>query len=130
RTQEATRAYAEAVGAICNRRGLRPFDRSAVARVLEHSARLAEHQQRLSTRFNDMVEIIFEASAWAQQAGHDVVAGADVDRAVDEKVYRSNRIEERLRQRMARGKLLVDANGGNRGKVKGLWFLQLGTDSS
>src|SRR3989441_802257 len=126
RTQEATRAYVEAVGAICNRRGLRPFDRSAVARVLEHSARLAEHQQRLSTRFNDMVEIIFEASAWAQQAGHDVVAGADVDRAVDEKVYRSNRIEERLRQMIAEGQLLVDVDGVKPGQVNGLSVLQLG----
>src|SRR2546425_1246413 len=72
RTEEATRAYAQAVGAICSRQGLRPFDRSAVARVLEQSARMAEHQQRLSTRFNEMVEIVYEASAWAQQAGHDV----------------------------------------------------------
>lgn len=126
RTQEATRAYAEAVGAICHRQGLRPFDRTAVARVLEHSARLADHQQRLSTRFNEMVEIVYEASAWAQQAGHDVVTVADVDRAVDEKVYRSNRIEERLRQMIAEGQLLVDVDGGKPGQVNGLSVLQLG----
>src|SRR2546429_9796706 len=114
RTEEATRAYAQAVGAICSRQGLRPFDRSAVARVLEQSARMAEHQQRLSTRFNEMVEIVYEASAWAQQAGHDVVAVVDVDRAVDEKVYRSNRIEERLRQMIAEGQLLVDVRSEER----------------
>jgi len=126
RTEEATRAYAQAVGAICSRQGLRPFDRSAVARVLEQSARMAEHQQRLSTRFNEMVEIVYEASAWAQQAGHDVVAVVDVDRAVDEKVYRSNRIEERLRQMIAEGQLLVDVDGVKPGQVNGLSVLQLG----
>jgi predicted ATP-dependent protease len=126
RTEETTRAYAGAVGAICNRQGLRPFDRAAVARVLEHSARLAEHQQRLSTRFNEMVEIVYEASVWAQQAGRAVVSPADVDRAVDEKVYRSNRIEERLRQMIAEGQLLVDVDGAKPGQVNGLSVLQLG----
>jgi len=126
RTDEATRAYATAVGAICNRQGLRPFDRTAVARVLEHSARLAEHQHRLSTRFNEVVEIVYEASTWAQRAGHDPVTAADVDKAVDEKVYRSNRIEERLRQLIAEGQLLVDVDGAKPGQVNGLSVLQLG----
>ncbi len=126
RTTEATRAYAAAVGAICNRQGLRPFDRTAVARVLEHSARLAEHQERLSTRFNEVVEIVYEASAWAQRAGHDTVTAADVDKAVDEKVYRSSRIEERLRQMIAEGQLLVDVDGAKPGQVNGLSVLQLG----
>ncbi len=126
RTEETMRAYAAAVGAICNRQGLRPFDRSAVARVLEYSARLAEHQQRLSTRFNEVVEVVYEASAWARQAGRDVVTAADVDRAVEEKVYRSNRVEERLRKAIAEGQLLVDVRGAVPGQVNGLSVLQLG----
>ncbi len=126
RTDETVTAYAEAIGAICNRQGLRPFDRTAVARVLEHSARVAEHQRRLSTRFTEVVEIVYEASAWAERTGHSTVTAVDVDRAVEEKVYRSNRIEERIRQMIAEGQLLVDVDGAKPGQVNGLSVLQLG----
>jgi predicted ATP-dependent protease len=126
RTSDSTATYAQAVGAICNRQGLLPFDRTAVARVLEHSARLAEHQQRFSTRFTEVVEVIYEASAWAQRAGRSSVTVADVDKAVEEKVYRSNRVEERLRQMVAQGQLLVSVDGAAAGQVNGLSVLQLG----
>ena len=126
RTDQTTALYATAIGAICNRQGLRPFDRTAVAKVLEHSARLADHQQRLSTRFNEVVEIIYEASAWAERMNHDIVSAADVLKGVDEKVYRSSRVEERLRQLIAQGQLLVDVEGRRAGQVNGLSVLQLG----
>lgn len=126
RTPETMTGYAAAVAAIGHRHGLRPFDRAAVARVLEHSARLAERQDRLSTRFNEVVEIVFEADAWATRAGRDVVTASDVDTAIQEKVYRSNRVEEKLRELVAEGQLLVDVAGAKPGQVNGLSVLQLG----
>jgi len=126
RTPETTADYARAIGALANRHGLPPFDRTAVARILEHSARLAEHQERLSTRFNDVAEVVFEAASWAQLAGHDAVTAADVIRAIQEKVYRSSRIEERLRELIQEGQLLVDVTGAKPGQVNGLSVLQLG----
>jgi predicted ATP-dependent protease len=126
RTPQTMADYARAIGALSNKHGLRPFDRSAVARVLEHSARLAEHQERLSTRFNDVAEVVFEAESWAALAGRKVVTAADVVTAIQEKVYRSNRIEERLRELIHRGQLLVDVTGAKPGQVNGLSVLQLG----
>ena len=126
RTPETLAEYARAIGALGNKHGLRPFDRGAVARVLEHSARLAEHQERLSTRFNDVAEVVFEAESWAALAGRKVVTKADVVTAIQEKIYRSNRIEERLRELIHRGQLLVDVTGAKPGQVNGLSVLQLG----
>lgn len=126
RTPDTMARYAGAIGALGNRHGLRPFDRTAVARVLEHSARLADHQEHLSTRFNDVAEIVFEADSWAAQAGRSVVTAADVVTAIHEKIYRSNRIEEKLRDLIHRGQLLVDVEGAKPGQVNGLSVLQLG----
>jgi predicted ATP-dependent protease len=126
RTPQTMAEYAGAIVALGTRHGLRPFDRAAVARVLEHSARLAEHQERLSTRFNDVAEIVFEADAWAAQAGRAIVTAADVVTAIHEKIYRSNRIEEKLRDLIHRGQLLVDVEGAKPGQVNGLSVLQLG----
>ena len=126
RTPETTAGYAAAVAAICAKHHLRPFDQGAVARILEHSARLAERQDRLSTRFNDVAEVIFEADAWAAQAGRDVVTATDVATAIQEKIYRSNRVEERLRELIAQGQILVDVAGAKPGQVNGLSVLQMG----
>jgi predicted ATP-dependent protease len=126
RTPETMAGYSAAVAAICARHSLRPFDRSAVARILEHSARLAERQDRLSTRFNDVTEVIFEADAWAARAGRAAVTAADVAMAIEEKIYRSNRVEEKLRELIAGGQLLVDVQGAKVGQVNGLSVLQLG----
>ncbi len=125
RTEETVASYAAVIGAICNRQNLRPFDRGAVAKVMEYSARLAGHQHRLSTQFDEVVEVIYEASAWAEHAGHAVVGAEDVNAAIEEKVYRSNRIEERIRQLIGEGQLLVDVQGTKVGQVNGLSVLQL-----
>lgn len=126
RTNETMAGYASAVAAICTKHQLRAFDRGAVARILEHAARLAERQDRLSTRFNEVVEIVFEANAWAQRAGRNVVAAADVVTAIQEKIYRSNRVEEKLRELIAQGQLLVDVAGTKSGQLNGLSVLALG----
>jgi predicted ATP-dependent protease len=126
RTQDAMLDYARAIGAICRREGLLPFDRTAVARTLEHSARLADDQQRLSMRFNRMTDIIYEASAWARSEGASVVSASHVRRAVDEQIRRSNRIEERIRDMIREGQLLVTIDGVSPGQVNGLSVLMMG----
>ncbi len=126
RTPEGMVQYAQAIGAICRREGLLPFDRSAVARTLEHSARIADDQHRLSMRFNQMADVIYEASAWARSEGATAVSAAHVRRAIDEHVRRSNRIEERIRTLIRDGQLLVTVDGAIPGQVNGLSVLLLG----
>ncbi len=126
RTPETQREYTRAIAAICHRDGMCHFDPSAVAGVLEHSARLAARQDKLSTRFNEIAEIVFEAAAWARQEGRDFVTREDVRRAIEEKALRSNLIEEKIREMIAKGQLLVDTEGTVRGQINGLSVLQLG----
>lgn len=126
RTPESMVEYARAIGAICRREGLLPFDRGAVARTLEYSARIADDQRRLSMRFNRMADVIYEASAWARTEGAAVVSAQHVRRAIDEHVRRSNRIEERIRDLIRDGQLLVTIDGATPGQVNGLSVLMLG----
>jgi len=126
RTGQSMVEYARAIGNICRRQGLLPFDRSAVARVLEQSARMAEDQHRLSMRFNEMVDVIYEASTWARSEGASTVTAPHVRRAIDEKIRRSNRIEERIRDLIRNGQILVAIDGAAAGQVNGLSVLMLG----
>jgi predicted ATP-dependent protease len=108
------------------REGVLPFDRSGVAQLVEYSSRLADHQKKLSTRFSEIVEIIFEADAWAQMMGAKVVHGAHVKKAIVEKTYRSDSYEQKLQELLAEGTILLDLVGEKIGQVNGLSVLNSG----
>lgn len=126
RTPEAIKDYAMFVSSHCKREKLVPFDRSAVAGLIEHSARMVEDQEKFSTQFMEIADLIREADFWAQKAGSATVTGDFVKQAIEEKVYRSNRIEERLQELIADGTLMVDTSGSEIGQVNGLSVLTLG----
>ncbi|MBE0477167.1 MAG: AAA family ATPase [Coriobacteriia bacterium] len=124
RTPESERLYARFVGHVCRQRGLAPFSPEAVGRVIEHCSRLAADQERTTSRFRNVADLVTEASHWAGE-GHDgtgrvVVHREHVQKAIDEWVYRSNRVEERLHDRIKDGSLLVDVEGAVTGQVNGL----------
>ncbi|HLR09880.1 MAG TPA: AAA family ATPase [Sporosarcina sp.] len=110
----------------CQRHGLRHFDKYAVARVVEYSMRLAGHQQKMSTRFNRLVEIIYEADTWASMEKVDVVQMEHVERAITERAYRSGLFEEKIHERIADGTVLIDTKGAVIGQVNGLSVYHLG----
>lgn len=118
--------YAQFVAAVCRREHLKPFHRDAIARIIEHSARMAEHKGKLSTRFNEIVELVYEASAWAEADSAPQVRAGHVERAVAEKEYRSNRVEEKLQELLREGQILVDVDGERVGQINGLSVIELG----
>ena len=125
-TWENVQQYALFVATHCRDEDLLPFKPEGVARVVEYSARLIEDQNRLSSRFIDLADIIREASFYAGQQGSSTVDGSHVQLAVDAKVYRSNKTEERLQEFIEDGTILVDTEGAVVGQVNGLSVYLLG----
>ncbi|HEX9626534.1 MAG TPA: ATP-binding protein [Acidiferrobacterales bacterium] len=125
-SDELAGQYARFVGALCRDEGLRHFERAAVATVIEHAARLAEHRDRLSLKFSELADLLRESSYWAGQDDARHVSAAHVARAIGEKRYRGNLIEERLRDLIAEGTLRVAVGGSAVGQVNGLSVLDLG----
>jgi lon-related putative ATP-dependent protease len=126
RTRESMERYASFIAARCKEEGLRHFDRTGVARVVEHGCRLAEDQERLTARFSEITDLIREASFWAGDNGNNHVTGGDVEKAIREKVYRNSRLEDRLRDLILEGTLMVDTDGDVIGQVNGISILDLG----
>ncbi len=102
------------------------LDAEALREVVEYSSRLAEDQMKLSTRFAEISDIIREASFYAEQEGADYVSRRHVKRALEEKVYRSNLIQEKINEMIARGQLFIDTDGEKVGQVNGLAVISLG----
>jgi len=126
RTNEHIQKYALFVATLCKQESLPPFDRSGVTKIVEFGSRLSEHQEKLSSRFSDIADLIRESAHWAKVAGGVVVKAEHVERAISEKIYRNNRIQERLQELMQEGTLIVDTSGAKKGQVNGLAVLDLG----
>ena len=126
RTDETIHNYAFFVSNLCREEKLLSFDRTGVAKVVEVGSRLAEHQNKLTLKFSEIADIMREASYWASKANSAVVKEEHVQKAIDEKVYRTNRIEERLREMTLEGTLIVDTEGEKAGQINGLAIIDLG----
>ncbi len=126
RTEENILKYAAFVATKTRGEGLRPFDPAAVGKVVEFASRLADHQDKLSSRFSDIANLIRESHYWAGKAGAAVVSGDHVERAWSERIRRHSMIEDRQREVMAEGTLIVDTAGEKLGQVNGLAVLDLG----
>ncbi len=118
--------YARLIGTLARREKLRPFDRGAVARVIEHSARRAEDAQKLSTHMESLADLLREADYWAAQDKRDGVTRADVECAIAAQIKRSDRLRERSHEAILRGILHIDTAGEQVGQVNGLSVFQLG----
>jgi lon-related putative ATP-dependent protease len=126
RTDGNVEQYAAFICTICQRENLKHLDGSGVAKLIEHSSRLAEDQQKLSTRFAEVADIIREANFYATQDNADFVSGAHVKKAIEEKAYRSKLIQEKIQEMIKRGILLIDTDAENVGEVNGLSVIGLG----
>jgi lon-related putative ATP-dependent protease len=126
RTPETCQHYAQFIAARCHEEGLLPFDRQAVGRVVEFGSRLADHQNKLSTRFGEIADLVREASYWAKRRGGEQTTAKDVQEAIDQRIYRSNRAEEQIQELIDEGTVRVDLEGTVVGQVNGLSVLALG----
>jgi len=126
RTSENMLAYACFIGNCCREEGLKHFDTSGVAKIMEYGARLVGDQERLSSRFSQIKEIVVEADYWAHKDGSELVSGKHVERAIEEKIYRHNLIDERIQEAITRGTIMIDVDGAVVGQVNGLSVYSLG----
>jgi lon-related putative ATP-dependent protease len=126
RDEDSHRAYARLVATIARKENLKHFDRGAVARVVERSARLAGDAEKLSAHMQSIVDLLREADHWAGESGRDVVNTDDVNRAVAAQVRRADRVRERIQEAILRGILFIDTVGARTGQVNALSVLELG----
>jgi lon-related putative ATP-dependent protease len=126
RSADCVGLYSGFISSRVRDEGLRHFHASAVARVVEHGSRLVEHQQKLSTRFIEIADLLTEANFWAGREKSDLVRAEHVERAIEEKARRSNLIEERVQDLITDGTILIDTKAAVPGQVNGISVYDLG----
>ena len=118
--------YAAFIAGLCEAEGLLPFDKSAVARIVEYGSRIADSQNKLTTRFGFVADLIRAAHYWALSENQALVSAENVLHGVEERIFRSNRIATRIRENMQTGKQLIASAGAAVGQVNGLYVSKIG----
>jgi ATP-dependent Lon protease len=126
RTAEHQASYAYFIARLCREEHLRHFDRGAVEAVIEHGMRRVADQEKLASQLGPLADLIREASYMATEAGAAVVSRSHVEQALQARVFRANRLEEKLRELITEGTVLIDTEGSRIGQVNGLSVLSLG----
>ncbi len=126
RNAENVQEYAKFMCTLVNKEGLKHLDSTGIGSIVEYSSRLAADQEKLSTQFTEISDIIREANYYAQTNGSKYITHEHVHQAIEAKIYRSNLIEEKLGEMIERGSILVDTSGEKVGQVNGLAVLGMG----
>lgn len=126
RCADTQQQFARLVASLSRKHSLRPWDPAGVARLIEHSSRLAGDAQRLDLSTGDLSDLLRESDYEANKAGLSIVSSAQVQRAIDARTFRADRIRERMRDGILRNTIFIDTDGQAIGQVNGLSVLQLG----
>ena len=123
---EVIRQYSGRLHKLCEDEGLCPFDRTAVAAMIEYGVRLAGRRNKVTARFTELADLAREGCYIARQSGETPVTAAHLRRAREAKIERHNLLETKFREMIADGSLLIDTEGARVGQVNGLSVFEIG----
>jgi predicted ATP-dependent protease len=126
RTKKNIMDYAAVIATCCDECKTRHCNPAAVSRLIEYAARVVSDQDKLSSRFARIKELVEEADYWAARDKSKYMTDKHVQKAIDEKIYRHNLIEEHIRDMIRRGTIMIDVDGSEVGQLNGLSVHMLG----
>lgn len=126
RTPEHLQKLLSYIKTYCDKEKLLPLHKTAVARIVEYAGELVGHKNKLTLELEELGDIIKEADFWARRHGHTLVYGEDMEKAVAEKIYRSDLFEEKMQDYIQDGLLFIETSGAVVGQINGLSVYMLG----
>ena len=126
RNEENIHNYARFVFHLCEVEKMRHLEASALARVVDHGSRLADDQQKLSTRFGEVSDVVREANYYAELDESKQIKLDHILKAINEHYYRSSLYQGKIIEMIERGMIKIDIRGEKVGQVNGLSVLDLG----
>jgi lon-related putative ATP-dependent protease len=117
--------YAQLMAGLVRKEQLRHLDKTAVARIIEHSARLADDAHKLTTHIHSIRKVLHEADYWAAEAGREIIQRADVEQALAARENRSSRVRERSLESIVEEQVLIETRGHVVGQINGLAVWQM-----
>jgi len=126
RNNDTSSLYAELLAGLIEKNKLLHFQNKAVGRVIDESARMAGDREKLSTQTDEITDLLIESNHWAVKNGHDVVKLEDVEKAIEQNIYRSSRLRDKVQEAITRDYIFIDTEGTKTGQINGLSVTRAG----
>lgn len=126
RSAENVRQYGQMLGNLARAEGLLPLTRAGVARTVEHGARMQGDAEKLTTRLRDVTDVVREANFWAREENAAVIDAAHIQKAIDARIGRLDRIRCEIQEEIRRDTVLIDTGGAKMAQVNGLSVIEIG----
>lgn len=126
RNSDNQQGFAQMVAAVAASETLLPCDPTGVGRLVEYSSRMAADAERLSVDRDALRDLLVEADFNARQASLTRINAQTISQAWTNRVYRNDRIRERMQEQIVRETLLVDTSGEQVGQINGLAVYTMG----
>ena len=126
RTEENMVKLARFAHGICEKEELLPLDPTGMARIVDYASFIADDKEKLSTRFNDLAQVIGEAATWSKLSHSKIVTAEFVDKALRERIDRIRKYDTRYMEMIRNHTLLIDTSGFKVGEINGLTVMTIG----
>ena len=126
KTDDHVQKFCELIAGYCHDQKLMPLHKTGMARLIEYAGELAGHQAKLTLQLEGVKDTLKEANYWARTNTHEVVFGTDVEKAIQEQIYRVDLPEEKLQEFIDEGMLFIETAGQVVGQMNGLSVYALG----
>lgn len=117
---------AQIIHGFCEHEGLPHLDKEAMAKLVEYGSKLAGSHSKVSTRFDDLIQVVGEAATWAKISRSKVVTGKFIDKALDERIERVKKYDEKYLEMIKENSLLINTSGHKVGELNGLTVMTIG----
>ena len=117
---------AQIIHGFCDAEGLAHLDKEAMARLVEYGSRLAGSHSKVSTRFDDLIQIVGEAATWAKISKSKVVTAKFIDKALEQRIERVKKYDEKYLEMIKENTLLINTYGFEVGQLNGLTVMTIG----
>ena len=124
--EENVNKLARFVHTFCEQEELPPLNKSAMARIVEYASRLAGDNDKLSTRFTEIAQVVGEAGTWAKLGRSKTVTEDFVDKALAERVERIKKYDAKYVEMIKENTLLINTKGSLVGEINGLTVMTIG----
>ncbi len=125
-SDENLNKLAQIIHGFCQHQELPELDKTGMARLVEYSSKLAGSHSKVSTRFDDLMQVVGEAATWAKLSKSKVVTEKYIDKALEERVERVKKYDEKYLEMIKENTLLIDTSGYKVGQLNGLTVMSVG----
>lgn len=126
RSSDNIQLYAQMIGTIAKRHNLLPLTPDAVARVIEESSREVSHSAKFSAHLGTLSDLLKEADFWAKKENHTAIDKSDINKVLQTRIERLNRIQMRLYEQIDEGTIMIDVQGSVVGQINALSYISMG----